>query len=94
MNEPMDLEATLDALFTQLSKASGIPMEDLMSKLSSDPKFNRWRIKRVKHSSVDRYWIAAQPSTRKGSLFPQTMPDGSSGYDAARLYVVAQIANT
>jgi len=89
MNEPMDLEATLDALFTQLSKAS-----DLMSKLSSDPKFNRWRIKRVKHSSVDRYWIAAQPSTRKGSLFPQTMPDGSSGYDAARLYVVAQIANT
>lgn len=90
----MDIAATLESLFAALSKQSGVPLDELMKKLSDAPEFNKWRIKRVKHSTPDRYWIAAHPAKRLGKVFPQTMPDGTTGYAAASRYVVEQTAIT
>lgn len=82
----------LDRLFDALAKASGgkLTKDELQERLLSEPAFHKWRIRKVKHATDDRYWIAANPARRVGRLFPRTMPDGGSGYAAAFVYVAEQ----
>lgn len=85
-----DIAATLDALFTALAKAAGVDRDELIAKVKDSPEFNKWRIKKVKRATDDRYWIAAFPAKRVGKVFPRVMPDGTSGHDAAKRYVESQ----
>jgi len=82
----------LDKLFGALAQASGgkVTKEELAARLQEEPKFRKWRIRKVTHATEERYWIAANPALRVGRIFPRTMPDGSGGHAAALQYITSQ----
>lgn len=86
---PIDVNQLMADAGLAIEKAShgAITRDVLMAKLKENPRYNRWRLKKIDKGSAEAYWIVACPAKGAGRIFAQTE------WDRAHAYLLSEVAS-